>query len=153
MVKRWVITHKVNGERMYASARQGINTFATKEEAQKRIDAIMTNNSMDTIKSLWTLPLEPWPASCFERHFDPGMMYFDEECGTLFDRILMDKIPYDNHCSDLYIPVNEKTKKLMENYEFKENVHTFTSNIDGGSWYDIPFAYAPYWEKKRGRVL
>ena len=39
-------------------------------------------------------------------------------------------IPFDNHASDLYIKVNDESKALIEQYEFKENVTTFIDNID-----------------------
>lgn len=57
-------------------------------------------------------------------------------------------IPTDNHESDLYIPVTEETKNLLKDYEYKNQVTTFTSNIDKKLWFDIPFAYVPFWEKK-----
>lgn len=53
-------------------------------------------------------------------------------------------IETDNHCSDLYMPVNEISKKVIENYAYKSNVTTFISQLDGKPWYDIPFAYDPY---------
>ena len=49
--------------------------------------------------------------------------------------------------SDLHVPVNAVTKAIVDAYEFKCNVTTFTSNIDGVRMYDIPFAYTPYWDK------
>lgn len=66
---------------------------------------------------------------------------------TLHERIKTLKIPYGVHCSDLYIPVNEETKKLIEEYEYKGNVTIFISNIDGQRWFDVPFANDDY---KRG---
>lgn len=44
------------------------------------------------------------------------------------------------HCSDLYCPVTLETSKIVENYEFKDSVTRFTSNIDGKLWFDIPLA-------------
>lgn len=68
---------------------------------------------------------------------------------TLFQQVQEMGIEYSNHLSDLYIPVNEQTEKLVSNYEFKQSVKIFTNNIDKKSWYDIPFAYAPYWENRK----
>jgi hypothetical protein len=58
-------------------------------------------------------------------------------------------IPVESHCSDLYIPVNEITRKLVAEYAAAggTRAETFTSNIDGKRWYDVPFAYSPYWEE------
>lgn len=67
---------------------------------------------------------------------------------TLFHQVKEAGIPFDNHCSDLYIPVNMKTQKLVAEYEFKQNVTTFSSAIDKTPWFDIPFAYDPYWESR-----
>jgi len=54
----------------------------------------------------------------------------------------------DHHESDLYIPVTTETTKLVNQYKFKSNVKRFINNIDNKPWYDIPFAYSPFWEKK-----
>jgi len=70
---------------------------------------------------------------------------------TIFEQVIEAGIPFNNHCSDLYIPVTTDTAKLLRKCA-KENNYTsmitqFTSNIDGKLWYDIPFAYDPYWAK------
>lgn len=71
---------------------------------------------------------------------------------NLFDEVEKAGIPYANHESDLYIPVNEETRKLIAAYEFKRSVKIFKSNIDGKAWYDVPFAFAPWWIAKCGRA-
>ena len=55
------------------------------------------------------------------------------------------KVEIDNHCSDLYVPVNEKTRAIVNEYQYKCNVTMFTNQIDGKPWYDVPFAYEPYY--------
>lgn len=57
------------------------------------------------------------------------------------------------HESDMYLPVTPETSRLVEQYEFKGNVKMFTSQIDGKKWYDIPFAYQPYWDRVEGRKV
>ena len=52
--------------------------------------------------------------------------------------------------SDLYVQVNPITTEIVNNYEFKCNVRTFQSNIDGKLTYDIPFAYDPFWQNLTG---
>ena len=52
-----------------------------------------------------------------------------------------------NHCSDLYLLKNAVSEKLVARYEFRCDVKTFRSQIDGKIWYDIPFAYYPYFKK------
>lgn len=96
--------------------------------------------------------------------FDMGVRYSllskdGVECGgrvfenelkfsSLYDAAKRRDVEIDSHESDLYVPVNEVTKKLVENYEFSRNVTTFVSQIDNKSWYDVPFGYIPYWEEK-----
>lgn len=56
----------------------------------------------------------------------------------------------DHHESDLYLMVTKESRKLVNDYEFKFNVTTFVSAIAPHVlWYDIPFAYTPYWENLR----
>ena len=54
----------------------------------------------------------------------------------------MKKEELDNHCGDLYVKVNEISKKIINNYEFKNNVTTFTDDIEHKLWYDIPFGFS-----------
>lgn len=67
---------------------------------------------------------------------------------SLFDQVKAAGLPFDNHESDLYIPVNETSQKLINGYKFKSNVTQFTSQIDGKRWFDVPFAYEPFWPKR-----
>lgn len=74
---------------------------------------------------------------------------------TLFEEIVERGIPYKNHESDLYIPATEETTDLINRY-YRSNVKLsgcvsfFTNRVEGGLWYDIAFAYQPFWEGKRG---
>jgi hypothetical protein len=54
----------------------------------------------------------------------------------------------DNHESDLYIKVTPSTRQIVDDYQFKGNVTTFTSQVDGCQWFDIPFAFKPWWTKR-----
>jgi hypothetical protein len=65
---------------------------------------------------------------------------------NIYDEVKNQGIEFDNHCSDLYIPVNEQTQELVNNYQYKNSVTAFISNIDQKLWYDIPFAYYPYYD-------
>ena len=57
-----------------------------------------------------------------------------------------------NWQSDLYIKKCELSDKLIQEYEPKNNVKIFTSQIDNSPWYEIPFAYDPYWNKLINKV-
>lgn len=59
-----------------------------------------------------------------------------------FKEMKLDEI--DHHYSDLYLKVTPVSKRLVSEYEFKNQVETFRSirPKDAGSlWYDIPFAF------------
>jgi hypothetical protein len=51
-------------------------------------------------------------------------------------------VPVDSWATDLYSKVTPKSKELIDNYEYKNIVKTFRSQIDGQLWYDIPFAHS-----------
>ena len=57
-------------------------------------------------------------------------------------------INLDCHESDLYAIVCDISSAIIAKYPFKSNITRFRSEIDGKIWFDIPFAYAPFWEKK-----
>jgi hypothetical protein len=69
---------------------------------------------------------------------------------TIYEKAVqqMKREEIDNHCSDLYLKKNAISNKLVDEYEFKQNVKTFKDNITHTTWYDIPFAYDPFWEEK-----
>ena len=48
--------------------------------------------------------------------------------------------------SDLYCKVTAKTKQVIKRYAYENLVTVFEAN-DHTLWYDIPFAYTPYWEE------
>lgn len=66
----------------------------------------------------------------------------------LYDQMTAAGSIMDSHYSDLYVPVNDITRAIVRDYKYKKNVTTFKCQIDGKVWYDIPFAYKPYWEGK-----
>lgn len=70
---------------------------------------------------------------------------------SLWDEIKARGIPYDHHESDLYIPVTAETTALVRQYDRNHTAERFISQTDGKPWYDIPFAYLPWWEKRTGR--
>ena len=60
---------------------------------------------------------------------------------TLFETIKSKNIPFNNHCSDLYIPVTAETREIIAAYEFAGSVTVFQNQVEGGQWYDVPFAF------------
>jgi hypothetical protein len=68
---------------------------------------------------------------------------------TIFEEVKEKGIQYDNWQSDLYIPVTEETKKIVKNYPNLCPM-VFIDQIEKKQWYDLPFAYDPFWNRNRG---
>lgn len=70
--------------------------------------------------------------------------------GDLYDAILKITTPAerDHHCSDLYVKCSHAVMLLIRRYKYSSMVTTFRDQTDPARalWYDIPFAYLPYWE-------
>lgn len=74
---------------------------------------------------------------------------------TLYDDLLAAGVPLDHHYSDLYFPVTPQTTEILARHFSQERIATtFASQTDNGEpWYEVPFAYLPYWEDvKAGRI-
>jgi hypothetical protein len=74
MTKRWVLTHRTGGPRTLVSPAQGRYTYATREEAQKKLDAI--KEGVET--TLGLRELEVREVECYPIHFDPKTRWFDD---------------------------------------------------------------------------
>ena len=46
-----------------------------------------------------------------------------------------------NWLDDLYLKKTPLSKALVDHFQYKENVTTFHSQIDGNIWYELPFLY------------
>ena len=69
---------------------------------------------------------------------------------NIYEEMINAGVQIDHHESDLYVPVNDVTTAIIARYDYKDNVTKFRSSIEPHDmWYDIPFAYQPYWDKKR----
>jgi hypothetical protein len=67
---------------------------------------------------------------------------------NIYEQMKAAGVEISNHESDLYVPVTPETTAIVNKYEYKSNVSTFINNITKTPWYDIPFAFRPWWEKK-----
>ena len=63
----------------------------------------------------------------------------------LFNKLIKAEVPISNHYSDLYVKKTDESMDLLSEYEFRCNVTKFVNQIDKTVWYDVPFAYIPYW--------
>lgn len=68
------------GMRTLMTAQQGQYTYATVEECQQWIDAVIRNNSVELFTSVWGQQaigtIEVRPCKCYPGHFDPVGIYF-----------------------------------------------------------------------------
>jgi hypothetical protein len=67
---------------------------------------------------------------------------------SIYKQLVSAGVEISNHESDLYAEVNEASKKIVSEYANKGNVKMFTNEVTKTLWYDIPFAYEPWWEKR-----
>lgn len=68
---------------------------------------------------------------------------------NIYQEMVKAGVEITNHESDLYAKVTPESEAIVKAYEFKSNVRRFINNIDGLSWFDIPFAFSPYWIKRQ----
>lgn len=70
---------------------------------------------------------------------------------SLYDAIKDAGIPFSNHESDLYFKKTDKSTAILRTYALARAVATTFVNQAppnvGEIWYDVPFAYMPFWEK------
>jgi hypothetical protein len=75
---------------------------------------------------------------------------FEAAKTSLYDEILAAGIPVESHESDLYFPVTIESAAILSMHRLEsDNATTFINQKDGRKWYDVPFAYTPWWDKRR----
>jgi hypothetical protein len=65
---------------------------------------------------------------------------------SLYTDLIEAGIKVSNHESDLYCPVNEQTRELLKKHNLKGSM--FKNRVEGGYWFDVPFQFDPFWEKR-----
>lgn len=70
----------------------------------------------------------------------------------IYRELLSAGVPIDHHESDLYAKVTDQSAAIVARYPSRDNVRTFRHAVTGEAWYDIPFAYEPYWEARRRKT-
>ena len=71
---------------------------------------------------------------------------------TLYEELTAAGCLIDHHESDLYVRCSEKAKTIILYHvllpgSVLQMPSQFRSDIDKKLWYDIPFAYDPFWNK------
>lgn len=70
---------------------------------------------------------------------------------TIMQEMIDAGVEISHHESDLYVKVTPESRAIVEDYEFRCNVTAFRSRVDGELWYDVPFAFDPFWIKAQRR--
>ena len=65
---------------------------------------------------------------------------------TIYEELKQAEVPLDHHESDLYALKNETSERILKKYDHSFTI--FISQIDHKPWYDIPFAFQPWWDSK-----
>lgn len=69
--------------------------------------------------------------------------------GCLYTDLVAAGVKIANHESDLYFPVTPETRTILAKYPLeKGNATTFTNQVEGGLWFDVPFSYLPWWTRR-----
>ena len=66
---------------------------------------------------------------------------------TIYTDLVAAGQPVGNHESDLYTPVNAVTIDLLRKHGIK-TATTFRHQTTREFWFDIPFAFDPYWQAR-----
>ena len=68
---------------------------------------------------------------------------------SLYSELKKAKVKMDHHYSDLYVKITPDSQEIVNRHRNpNRSLTVFRSPIDHHLWFDIPFAYDPYWEKK-----
>ncbi len=71
---------------------------------------------------------------------------------TLYGALVAAGAQIDSHESDLYVEATPEVARILAEFPTEcENARTFRSQIDGRLWWDVPFAFQPWWDRRLGR--
>ena len=63
---------------------------------------------------------------------------------TQYKKLVAEGIETANHCSDLHFPVTERTKEILREYPDAKPI-MFLNQITKTTWFQVNFAYDPFW--------
>ena len=74
----------------------------------------------------------------------------------LYDRLVAAGFEIDHHASDLYVRVTPESRAIINAWRAENGYgegfcETFVSQVDGLRYYDVPFAFKPYWDARAPR--
>ncbi len=72
-----------------------------------------------------------------------------EKHDTLYDACVAAGLAIDSHESDMYLLDTPKAVSLIVTYRgVRHGAKRFRSAVDGKMWWDVPFAFAPFWRSR-----
>jgi len=68
---------------------------------------------------------------------------------TLYGDLLAAGVPMDNHESDLHFADTADSRAILARFpESAKIARRFPNQLGGGTWWDVPFAFLPWWERR-----
>ena len=69
---------------------------------------------------------------------------------TIYQKMVELGVEMDHYESDLYVVCTKETTELLKDLYDRENYITlYRSEKDRRLWYEIPFAYDPWWDERK----
>jgi hypothetical protein len=69
---------------------------------------------------------------------------------SLYETLKAAGCEVDNHESDLHVKATATATLILKRFPEWRGVSSFCSRLDGALWYDVPFAYQPWWDGRLG---
>lgn len=74
---------------------------------------------------------------------------------TLYQRLVAAGVPTSNWQSDLYFKAGPAADRVLREARaagvYTSNPTLFINRVEGGYWYEAPFMFDPYWEKRNAK--
>lgn len=68
---------------------------------------------------------------------------------TLYGDLLAAGVQMDSHKSDLYFQDTPESLAILRKYPDSAHLaEPFTNRLDGSRWWEVPFAFLPWWERR-----
>jgi hypothetical protein len=68
---------------------------------------------------------------------------------TLYGDLLAAGVPMDSHESDLYFQDTADSRAILARFPESASIaRIFPNQRKGGMWWDVPFAFLPWWERR-----
>jgi hypothetical protein len=67
----------------------------------------------------------------------------------LYGDLVAAGVPMDHHESDLYFEDTATSRAILARWLFQARLATrFEDRLTGSTWWDVPFAFLPWWEDR-----